>query len=140
MDISLEVDREVRKYIKCLDKDWGEDAYHDAVVSIISNKERDIYSPIGYLTRAAKHALYHIWRHESAEGRNIESFVHNSPIPMQVGLVNGRLKHLKCKKNLHDLVEENIVYIKGKRNCRLCKQKRERDWKKKRYWDKKALI
>lgn len=127
MILTKEDDRALRGYAKRLHSEWGEEAYHNAVCGMLLRKKWDEIKDIrGFCIVAIKYALYKIFRHETSERRNIEAYINNDPIPMQAGLVHGRMKHEMCRKGLHRLIDGNLAYVGIQRTCRACKRERER--------------
>lgn len=122
--ISNEDDVVLRRYAKQLHSQDGEDAYHNAVCVLLEKPKEDIRSIIGLCSVCIKSSLYKIFRHEAIERKNIEHFINNDPIPLQKNLVHGRQKHSKCRKGLHDMVEENLTYVGTRRTCLACMQER----------------
>lgn len=127
MVLTEQDDQVLRRYARQLHYEYGEEAYHNVICEILSRGKWETIQDIrGFCIIAIKYALYKIFRHEVSERRNIESYINGDIIPMQVGLVKGRVKRERCRKELHDLVEGNLAYISGQRTCRACKQERER--------------
>jgi hypothetical protein len=127
MTLTKEEDRILRGYAKRLHQDLGEEAYHNVVCDTLTRgKAEGIRDIRGFFVVAIKYALYKIFRHEASERRTIESYMNGDPIPQQIGLQRGRLKHEMCRKGLHVLTEENSAYIGVRRTCKACKQARER--------------
>lgn len=129
MVLTEEDDTMLRGYARRLGG-WGEEAYHNAICEMLSRgKAESIRDVRSFFIVAIKYALYKIYRHEVAERKNIEAYLNGDPIPQDKGLRYGRLKHERCKKNLHVLTEENSAYIGVRRTCRQCKRLRERKHK-----------
>jgi len=127
MSLSIEIyDEELRRYAKRLNPDLGEDAYHEMVFHMLmrGKTEEGIVNIHGFYRLSIKRELYKLYRHEQAEARNISAWIYNDPVPMQVGLANGRKKLPTCRKG-HEWKEETIVYIGGRRTCLICKRIRE---------------
>lgn len=122
--ITEEDDKTLRAYAKRLHNQDGEDAYHNAVCSLLGYKD-EIQNVQALGIVVIRKALHKIWRHEQAERKNIEHYINNDPIPAQQGLEYGRQKQLKCRKKLHDLVEGNLVYVGARRTCLSCMQIRQ---------------
>lgn len=127
MILTQEQDKDLRDYAKWLNPDIGEDAYHTAICDTIRlGKEESIKDIKKYFRVVIKYSLYHIFRHEKSERKNVQAFINNDPIPMQVGLAAGRLKLNTCKRG-HEWKEEHIFYVQGRRGCLICKKARERE-------------
>lgn len=122
--ISNEDDVVLRRYAKQLHSQYGEDAYHNAVCILLEKPKQNIQNIIGLCSVCIKSSLYKIFRHESIERKNIEHFINNDPIPALQNLVHGRQKHSKCRKGLHDMVEENLTYVGARRTCLQCMRDR----------------
>lgn len=125
--ITDEQDKLVRQYAKRLDAQLGEDAYHNAICYFLEHPKpneqiREFVSLMAYRTRMC---LYKIFRHEQVERKNIEHYINGDPIPAQRGLTHGwGVKLLKCRKGLHDMVEENLTYVGTRRTCLACMRER----------------
>lgn len=123
IEITEEDDVVLRRYAKKLG-DNGEDAYHNAVCTILEGTAKEIKDIRGLCIVATKRSLFKIFRHESAERRNIEHYINGDPVPIQVGLQYGRQKLTKCRKGLHEMIEENLTYVGTRRTCLACMQDR----------------
>lgn len=121
--ITEEDDIVLRGYAKRLDPQQGEDAYHNAICSMLE-KPTVIQNIIGLCIVAIRRALYKIFRHEKTERENIEHYINGDPVPAQVGWKRGSVRQEKCRKGLHDLVEGNLVYVGARRTCQACMELR----------------
>lgn len=122
--ITEEDDTVLRKYARKLHSQDGEDAYHNAVCTLLEKPKDNIRNIVGLCSVAIRMSLYKIFRHEATERKNIEHFINNDPIPAQKGLVYGRLKLVKCRKGLHEMVDSNLTYVGTRRTCLACMQDR----------------
>lgn len=123
--ITEQDDIAIRQYAKRLDAQSGEDAYHNAVCTILEHPPEQIKNVVGLCSVATKMSLYKIFRHEATERKNIEHFINDDPVPAQRGLAHGwGVKLLKCRKGLHEMVESNLAYVGTRRTCLACMQER----------------
>lgn len=124
--ITNEEDIMLRRYALRLNREVGEDAYHVVVCDVLSKNHVDDIKNIPTFFRVSiRRALYKIFRHERAERKNIQAYINNDPVPMQIGLVWGRKKREVCLTGRHKLVDGNLSYIGKQRTCRMCKRERE---------------
>ena len=120
-------DRSLRTAAKRLGGDLGEDAYHDAVVALLSAtspKVAQIVSPQALLFHGTKWALHRLWREQEIDSRCITAYLAGDPSPQQANLFQGRVRRDWCKKKLHALTDDNTYWSKGQRWCRACRRAR----------------
>ena len=124
-------DKSLRAHANRLDYDMGEDAYHNAVVSLLSSNV-DPVSANALLLQGTKWALSMLWKKRETDNRCIQSYINGDPTPQQVNMRAGRLPRTTCRKGLHAMTEENLYWYQGGRGCRACRRERGNR-------DKKAL-
>jgi hypothetical protein len=118
-------DRSLRRYAKRLDGELGEDAYHDAVVRVLSARvPLTIVSETAVLINGTKWALHRLWTERETDQRCLQSYINGDPSPQMVNLRKGREPRTTCKKGLHDMTDENIYWSQGVRGCRACRRAR----------------
>ena len=131
--LTQEIDQQIRGYAKRLDREFGEEAYHNVVCDVL---ERDgmasIRDILVFFRVCIRRGLWQIWRHEGAEHRQVEKYIRGDRADTDKGLIEGRkIQNIRkewCRSGLHKLIEGNLVYIgkEKRRTCRVCKQIRER--------------
>jgi hypothetical protein len=120
------IDNQLRQYAKRVDAVNGEDAYHNAVLYVLTHNPV-IQNTVGYYAVAIKRALWKVYRHKNAEDHGALIFLSNNAIQNHRGLEKGRGVKLEfCRKNLHKLTPDNLSFIGQRRTCKACKQIRER--------------
>ena len=129
MTLTENEDRSLRTAAKRLGGELGEDAYHDAVVALLSAlspKVEQIVSTQALLLKGTKWALHRLWTSQEIDARCITAYLAGDPSPQHVNLRNGRVPLAKCKKGLHAWTEDNTYWSQGVRGCRACRKERVR--------------
>jgi len=141
MEITQELYDKVRKYALRIDRNNGEDACQE-VCSQLVRKGLMTWNPpvaISYLFLAVKREVWRIQRSQKSELMRLYTYYRNDPIPVLKGLKlennSSRMKRTRCRKNFHDLTEDNIVYVGARRTCKACWFIRRESYKR-----KKALV
>ena len=122
-------DKSLRTAAKRLGGDLGEDAYHDAVVALLSSTSTKVAQAVsfqGLLLNGTKWALHQLWTNQEINSRCITAYLAGDPSPQQVNLRKGRVKLDTCKKGLHAWTDENTYWTGGVRGCRACRKERVR--------------
>ena len=131
--LTQEIDQQIRGYAKRLDREFGEEAYHNVVCDVL---ERDgmasIRDILVFFRVCIRRDLWQIWRHEKAESRQVEKYIRGDQADTNKGLIEGRkiqnVRKERCRSGLHKLIEGNLVYIgkEKRRTCRTCRYERAR--------------
>ena len=128
MTLTENEDRSLRTAAKRLGGDLGEDAYHNAVVALLSSISptvKQVVSTQALLLKGTKWALHRLWTDQEIDTRCITAYLAGDPSPQQVNLRKGRLVRTEtCKKGLHAWTDENTYWSGGVRGCRACRHAR----------------
>lgn len=143
MEITQELYDKGRKYALRICKDVGEDAYHE-VWRRLAEKDLAAWNPpvvMAYLHMAIKRQIWTMYKKQGNELTRLHMYHNNAPIPAHAGILSKsvynprKVIRIRCRKELHDLTEDNLVYIGVRRTCKMC----YRASKKRHYERTKAL-
>ncbi len=125
MEITKEVYDKIKKYALRLDRDNGEDACQEVYTKLL--KKPETWNPpslMAYLYVAVKREVWCVWEKQRNELVRLNMYYTNAPIPSHKGLKSTNnvrtMKATRCRKDLHDLTEDNLVYMGARRTCKAC--------------------
>lgn len=123
-------DARLRRRALAASPDYGEDAYHDAVIEYL--RRPGIREPLGWITVNTRFQIQHHYRHEMRERANTAMYVAGISCPQLINIAKGRAIRLEkvrkgiCQKGLHELTPENRVKVGsgqgGPTTCKACKK------------------
>lgn len=129
LQITTAQNKEYMAYAKRRSPDYGEDAYQDAMVSILQHPN-EMHNQDAYIKQAIKYKILKNYVHQQAQRQVVEAYLSDIIPPQLASLKAGRVvraltKHQPRKKRTHCLkghlfTTENQVYVKGNRTCKAC--------------------
>lgn len=117
-------DRDLRAYAVALSPDDGEDAYHNAIETVLRRPVQSIRNPAAFFRTVIKRALLKIWRHDGADMRQSASYLAGDPPSMAVGLAVRRTPQSHCRRG-HLFTPDNEYTVGARRTCRICLEARQ---------------
>lgn len=114
-------DDENRDYAKSVNPDDGEDAYHNAIESLLRCRPHFTPdNPGAFLRDITKRAMYKVWRQQKSSMIRDAAYLMGDGPQHVLALKNGRLPHTHCRRG-HEFTPDNIVYMDKAKTIRTCK-------------------
>lgn len=116
-------DAELRSQALRIDCEYGEDAYHEVVCSLLE-RPRVLKNTRNYIARAVKWMVWKIHRDMSTRVRNETRCLYNRPDPR----VATQFKTQRYCKNGHALTDDNLRWFGKLRMCKICCRETQREY------------